>query len=88
MLLQCLLSLARVFLADGPWPVLESISLPLLEEAAGSVYVRPNEGTTPLVLDLGSYDGGNICVRSTNIALGSNQNCNFPLAEEAKKTEV
>ena len=68
---------------DGPWDVLETISFPVLSEVVGSVYIRPNAGTTPLDLNLASYNGENICVRALNIALGSALNCNFPLSEDA-----
>jgi hypothetical protein len=68
---------------DGPWDVLTAISFPMLSEVVGSVYIRPNAGTTPLDLNLASYNGENICVRASNIALGSNLNCNFPLGKDA-----
>ena len=64
---------------DGPWDVLETIGFPMLSEVVGSVYIRPNAGTTPLDLNLASYNGENICVRASNIALGSELSCNFPL---------
>jgi hypothetical protein len=63
---------------DGPWGALQSISLPALTEAAGNVYVRVNEGTTPMALDLSEFGGDGLCVRAQGLALGSGSSCFFP----------
>eukprot|EP01046_Picozoa_sp_COSAG06_P045105 COSAG06_NODE_6183_length_3061_cov_28.370570_1_plen_122_part_00 len=65
-----------LYCAFLPWLTIND--RPHCECTYSSVYIRPNEGTTPLSLNIGSYDGANICVRASNLELGSAQSCNFP----------
>jgi hypothetical protein len=71
----------RAFSLDGPWSQLVSLNLPVLASAAGNVYVRPNLGTTPLVVDLSSLEEGQACIRALGLSIGSSTSCNFPITE-------